>query len=140
MSLFGDEKVLGGIDILLHEGFHLVFEDVWLNQDSVADDVQLGGMKDAGRDDVKNVLRAIEFYGVACIGASLETCNYIIIGREDIDNLAFTLITPLETEKYVYFAHSNVTYFSFVISLSYAKIRLFFELEKYFCWRCTSLV
>ena len=39
------------------------------------------------------------------IRSALEAGNNFIIGSEDIDNLAFTLVTPLQSENYIDFFH-----------------------------------
>ena len=55
------------------------------------------------------MLDAIEFYGVASVGSALEAGYDIVSRSEDIDYFALALVSPLETQQYVYFAHCNVS-------------------------------
>jgi hypothetical protein len=50
---------------------------------------------------VQYVLGAIEGEGVAGIGATLETGYYVVGGGQDIDNLAFAFVSPLQSYQYV---------------------------------------
>ena len=54
-------------------------------------------MEDTAGDDVEDMLGAVEFEGVAGIGATLETGNNIVFGSEDVDDFAFALVAPLES-------------------------------------------
>ena len=48
---------------------------------------------------------SVKLEGMSCIRTSLESCYNIVIRRQDIDNLTFPLITPLESEDDIYFLH-----------------------------------
>ncbi len=39
------------------------------------------------------------------VGTALETGNYLIIGRQHVHDLAFALVTPLQTEYDIDFFH-----------------------------------
>jgi hypothetical protein len=39
---------------------------------------------------------------VAGIGATLETCNDIVVGSQKVNDLSFALIAPLQTKQYIY--------------------------------------
>jgi hypothetical protein len=51
------------------------------------------------------MLDAAEFDGVAGIGATLETGDYIVLGCEYINDFSLALVSPLETQQNIYFAH-----------------------------------
>ena len=52
---------------------------------------------------------------MTCIRATLETGNHIIAGSKYVNDLTFTLVSPLETEHYINFLHIiksvNATFF-----------------------------
>ena len=46
-----------------------------------------------------------ELEGMAGVGPSLETGYDLVVGGQHVDNLAFALVSPLESEHYIEFIH-----------------------------------
>ncbi len=53
---------------------------------------------------------AVELKGMSGVGTALETSHYIVFGGEDIDNLAFAFVAPLQAKKNIGF-HLSVCFF-----------------------------
>ena len=62
--------------------------------------------ENAGRHGMENETISVEMERVPGVGASLKTCRNFIVGGQYIDHFSFALITPLEPEDYIYFAHT----------------------------------
>ena len=97
MSLLRDIEVVGRLHILLAQSLNLSLEYSRLDEHAVAYDIKLFLVKDAGRNDMEHVLYAIEFKGVARVGTTLKTGYDIVSGRQNIDNLAFSFVAPLQS-------------------------------------------
>ena len=50
---------------------------------------------------------AVEHQGMPRIGPALETRDYFIIGSQDINDLAFAFVSPLESDHDIDFLHFN---------------------------------
>src|SRR5262249_30500428 len=55
----------------------------------------LAGMEDAGRDQVQHRLLAVHHERVAGVVAAVEAHDHVRVRREEIDDLALTLVAPL---------------------------------------------
>jgi hypothetical protein len=69
-----------------------------IEHDSAPDHADRGFVKDAGRDDMQNIALPIEGNRVSCIVAALIARDTIESVGEDIDDLAFSFVTPLEPD------------------------------------------
>ena len=97
VSLLRDIEVVGRLHILLAQSLNLSLEYSRLDEHAIAYDIKLFLVKDAGRNDMEHVLYAIEFKGVARVGTTLKTGYDIVSGRQNIDNLAFSFVAPLQS-------------------------------------------
>jgi hypothetical protein len=84
---------------------YLLLKDVRLDEYAIADYIHFVFVENARRYNVKDMLDAAEFDGVAGIGAALETGDYIVLGCEYINDFSLALVSPLETQQNIYFAH-----------------------------------
>lgn len=75
----------------------LLGEENGVEHDARADDVDLAVLEDAGGDRAENEFLSVELKGVSGVGTALETGDYVVAGSQDIDNLAFAFVTPVET-------------------------------------------
>ena len=70
---------------------------------AVADQVVRSVPEYAGWYGMQDEALVSVLYGVAGVGASLETCNDVVPLGKHVYDLAFSLVSPLEAEYYVYF-------------------------------------
>ena len=56
---------------------------------------------------MQDILVAIEFQGMASVGATLKAGNDIITGSEVVNNFTFSFVAPLQTEDNINFVHWN---------------------------------
>lgn len=70
-----------------------------MDDDTISKKVYAFGVQDTAREEMERVFYAISNDGVAGIGSTVESCANIVVCGEDIDKLAFTLITPLGSEN-----------------------------------------
>ena len=110
MGFLGEVEVLGGVDPFGCQGADLLLEDAGLNKDAVAYHVDLVFVENAGRDDMEDMLDAAKLNGVTGVGAALETGYDIVLWGEDINDFSFALVSPLETQQNIYFAHYIIIY------------------------------
>ncbi len=62
---------------------------------------------------MKHMFYVVEFQSVPGIGTPLESSHDIIFGRENIYNLTFPFVAPLQTEQYINFCHLSYPLKSF---------------------------
>lgn len=70
-----------------------------MDDDTISKKVYAFGVQDTAREEMERVFYTISNDGVAGIGSTVESCANIVVCREDIDKLAFTLITPLGSQN-----------------------------------------
>ena len=98
MSLLGYAEYVVEVYAVGFELSGLLAEEHWVEHNAVADNICNGPFGENARGNgAEHMLVSVEFKGVARIRTALETSYYIIIGSENIDNLAFALVAPLET-------------------------------------------
>lgn len=70
-----------------------------MDDDTISKKVYAFGVQDTAREEMECVFYTISNNGVAGIGSTVESCANIVVCGEDIDKLAFTLITPLGSQN-----------------------------------------
>ena len=79
------------------------FENDRVQHHSVADKVVSAGPEYAGRYGVKHEALVSGLYGMAGVGSALEAGYDAVSPGKYVHYLAFSLVSPLEAEYYVYF-------------------------------------
>ena len=79
------------------QSFSLSLEQSRIQYHTITNNVYFISLKYSGRNGTEHIFLAFEFQCMACIRTSLETSYYIITGSQNIDNLSFAFITPLQT-------------------------------------------
>jgi len=102
MRVVADEKPSLDIDVELFELIDFIHQRDGIDDDAVADDTRNVRMKDAGWDQMKNVLVAADDDGVPGIGTSLVTGNDIDVFTQKVDNLSFAFVAPLGSNDNLY--------------------------------------
>ena len=69
-----------------------------IDDDAVADDARDAGVEDARRNQTEDELRAVDVHGVAGVVPALISGDDVEARREEIDDLALALVTPLRTK------------------------------------------
>jgi hypothetical protein len=69
-----------------------------IDDDPIADDAGDARMKDAGRNEPEDELRAADVDGMAGVVSALVTRDKGKMRRQQIDDLAFAFIAPLRAE------------------------------------------
>ena len=77
------------------QGVYLIYQYLGIDNYTVPDYAPLVRMQDAGRYKVQNGLFSIHNYGMAGIVPSLKADDKVCIFAEYIDDLTFTLVSPL---------------------------------------------
>ena len=77
------------------ESFHLFEKFARVEDDPVSDHALFALVQNSGRDEVEDVLSPHSHQGVACVVSALEPDDTVGLLGQQIDNFAFTLITPL---------------------------------------------
>src|SRR5882724_227151 len=97
MRLVADAQILRGDDNAAGDQLVDLFEERFgVEHDTVADEAHDTGAKDADGEEVGRILFAVDFDGMAGIGAATVTNDHFGMFREEIDDLAFTFISPLK--------------------------------------------
>ena len=68
---------------------------MWLDDDTVADEVDATWGEHTRRDVVQHEFLAFKLDGVSGIGTALEAADDVIVRGEGIDHLAFAFVAPL---------------------------------------------
>ena len=66
-----------------------------VDDDAVADDVELAGIEDAGGDEMENVLLVADLDGVPGVVAALIADDNVGLLGQDVNDFAFAFIAPL---------------------------------------------
>src|SRR6476659_9552047 len=93
-------KVTGNPHALALQVIKLFDERHGIDHDAVADETKGAAVQDAGGNQVKDKGAAIIDDGVACVRATLIAYNHIGLTRENIDNFALSLVSPLGSDDY----------------------------------------
>jgi hypothetical protein len=87
---------------------NLLCQNHGVNDYAVADNVDTAIAEDTRRYGVKHIAFVIEMERVARIGSALEAGDYVVTGRQHVNNFAFAFVAPLQTENYIYLFHNMV--------------------------------
>ena len=79
-------------------------EEVWSDDASVADDVELPLVENARGDAAQDELLAIEDDGVAGVWTACEACHYVVFGCEDVHHLAFAFVSEDDAQQGIHFS------------------------------------
>ena len=101
MSLFGNHDSLSHRNTCFGDIVAFSFEGNRVENNSVTDDVDCIWSENAGWHTSQNETLAFEMKRVACIRASLETCNDRVVACKHVNDFTFSFIAPLEAEYYI---------------------------------------
>jgi hypothetical protein len=90
-----DDQVFADGNFLFLETVELVDEVDGVDDDTVSDDAGLVLAKNAGWDEVQDVLLLTDDDRVAGVIPALATDNDVGFVREEVDDLSFSFVTPL---------------------------------------------
>ena len=96
MGFLTYKEILHSIHPLLGQGLNLLTENAWLDEHTVADEIDFLLMENTTGDDMQHMLGTVELKGMTGIGAALESGHNIIARSQHVDNLALSLVAPLE--------------------------------------------
>ena len=71
-----------------------------IDNDAVANDVELAGIENAGRDEMQHVLLIADLDGVPSIVASLIADDDVRLLSQDVNYFAFAFIAPLGADQH----------------------------------------
>jgi len=91
------------VEIVGAESHNFLAEYYRIQYYAVSDDILDITSEYTGRDLVKYVLDSIELKRVTSVGASLESCNYLIVRSNYVNNFTFSFIAPLKAQQNIYF-------------------------------------
>ena len=103
MGAAGDAYALLYRDAEGLDGLAFLPEDGGVEDDPVADDIDGSFTEDTRRNGVQHEGCVAEMDGVAGVGAALEAGHHGVAFRQEIHDLAFSFVSPLEPENYVEF-------------------------------------
>ena len=106
MRLFGNIEPVGQFMPCGFERFRLGLEQGRVKHHAVTDDIYLVALENPGRNGTQHKLVVFKLQRMSCIRAALKTANQFIFRCQNIDNLAFAFISPLEPKQYIYLFHS----------------------------------
>ena len=90
-----DVQPPGGIDAGLFQAVDLLHQADGIDHDTVADDADGVFAKNAGGDEVQDVLRPADDDRVARVGAALGAHDDVRLLGQEVDDLALALVAPL---------------------------------------------
>ena len=73
----------------------LIHKQVGGEHDTIADNVHLAPLENAGGNGAEHVFLTIKLQGVSCVRAALEARHGVVAWCEDINYLSLTFIAPL---------------------------------------------
>jgi len=95
MRSFADDKIVADFDAKLSQAFNFIYKANGINHDAIADDTKFIFAKDAGRNEVQNILLLSDENGMpGIVAASVRTT----ISASSVSTsmiLAFTFVAPL---------------------------------------------
>ncbi len=90
----------GAVEALALERVELLEHDLRVDDAAVANDGEDAVIHDARRDLVQRELVAVGDDGVAGVGTSLVANNAVEVTRDEVGDLALTLVAPLSTNEH----------------------------------------
>ena len=98
VGLVADEDTGSDIDAGLRELVHLRKERLGIDHHAVADDAGDARMKNSGRNQPQNELRALDVHGVAGVVAALIPGHDRKMRGQQVDDLALAFVSPLRAK------------------------------------------
>src|SRR5204863_7577211 len=98
VRLVTDDQPVADVDAGGGELVDLGKERLWIDHYAVADDAGDAGMENAGRQQPQHELAPVRVHRVAGVVAALVTSDDGKVRRQEIDDLALALVTPLRAQ------------------------------------------
>ena len=98
VGFFGDKHASGDVNAALGETIQLLPEHFQIEQDARTHHQEALWVQGAAGNLVKGDALPVDHYGVAGVVAALETNHVAELGAEEVHQLAFALVAPLQTE------------------------------------------
>jgi len=99
MGTVAQEQILPDLNSHFSQTFDLSDKRYGIDDDTVTDHTDFSAPKDARRNEMKNVCLAAMNNGVTGVIATLTAHNDVSLCRQDIDDLAFSLVSPLSANQ-----------------------------------------
>ena len=100
MRLGADAEPGGGhIDALRLERIHFLQEDVWIENDTVADEAEFFLVENTGGDGVQDGALTVHFDGMPGIVAALETHDDIAVRSQHVNDFSLSFVAPLGADN-----------------------------------------
>jgi hypothetical protein len=96
------QKTAFNVDVKLMELLDFIKKGDRIEDDAVTDDAGYVGVKNPGRDEVKDILIIPDDDSVTGVGASLIPRDDIDVFADMIDNFTFAFVAPLGSDNYLY--------------------------------------
>ena len=100
VRVLGDEQVAVELDAAAHQRLHLLDQRARVHDDAAADDAAAPRVQDARGNRMQHVLLAPGHHGVAGVVAAREARHDVHVRREQIDDLALALVSPLRSDHH----------------------------------------
>lgn len=107
MGALADVQTLGQLIASCLQLVGFCHEEVGGNHATIADDVHLALVEDAGGNGTEHEFLAIEDDGVAGIGAASKTGYHVVTRGEIVDHFAFAFVAENDTQKGIHFSFSH---------------------------------
>src|SRR5206468_10795850 len=98
VRLVADDDPIADVDAVPRQLVDLGEQRLRIDHDAVADDARDAAMQNARRNQTQDELRAVDVDGVAGVVAALKPRDEREVRREQVDDLSFSLITPLRSK------------------------------------------
>ncbi len=94
------EAARGNVHALRDEGVELLREDHGIEDDAVADQTDFAFVQDAGGNQMQRGFLAVHDNGMAGVVAALKADHVIDLPRQQINDLPFSLVAPLDADDH----------------------------------------
>jgi ethanolamine utilization microcompartment shell protein EutL len=94
-----DAQVVANANAARSECINLLQELLRINHHAVTDDARFVAVQNAGRNEVQRVALIAHLYGVASIGSAVVAHDHIMLRGEQINDLSFAFVSPLESNN-----------------------------------------
>ena len=116
MSLLRDMQTRLQLMAALFQRLGLFHEEVGSQHHTIADDVHLAPLKDAGGNGAQYILLPLKLKRVTSIRTALKTSHYVILWGQHVDHLSFTFVAPLESQQDVNLSFVHCFFVLLVVS------------------------
>ena len=87
-------------DPLIRQAFHFLHQTDRVHNHAVADHARRAFTQDPGGYQVEDQFPVFRFHGMSCIVPALKTDHHLGVTRQNVNDLAFTFIAPLDANKH----------------------------------------